>query len=122
MRGTIKINVSGGNLNFRDIVQGQRVTIAERAAVTPADVDKEIESASKTLSDQAKISGASEEQLNQARQHLDDIKIQADSASPDIGKINDIAMAIKNTMSWAYPIIKDVVVAIWPSIDSPCGE
>jgi prefoldin subunit 5 len=113
MSSEIKINVSGGNAIFGNVVQGDRATVT---ASVSAPIEQSFRKAGTAVAERGQALGRTQAEIQGALKELERLKSEAAAPAPDTQRGSRILKAIKDNFEWAYPIVKDVAAAAWPAL------
>ena len=114
MGNKIEVNSNGGTVSFGNIIQGNRNRAGDLSAVIT--VDAALEKLREDVQQLAKPVPERAAATPKVMEHVDALGEEAKQAERSVSKGAAILKTIRENWSWAYPAVKEFVVAAWPAL------
>jgi hypothetical protein len=110
MSGKIQISQNTGNVTFGNVVQGDHNKVGD--LVSNAAIDSAVRDACDSIRHTAASANLADPVIAQVRS----LGEEAKRSNRNESKGASILKAIRENFSWAYPAVKDLVLAVWPAL------
>jgi len=110
MTNKIQVSQNSGTVTFGNVVQGNRNQTGN--LISHAAIDSALRSAC----DQIQRLAARPEDAELVVAQMQELAEEAKRPTPDASKGSSIIKIIRDNSSWAYPVIKDLLSAVWPAL------
>ena len=103
-----------GNPIVGNIVQGSNNSVS--SVISDVHINELYEKTKSAISDLGNELNLPNEKIQVALEYLGKLEKGSKESQPNLEKGSTILQHIKNNATWAYPIIKDFIKAVWPKL------
>lgn len=111
---SLNINILNATSTIGSILQGDNDSVRVNVALNQEVIEHHFNIAKNSLKELAKEFEKNNGDINAVLSELIALKNEFQDEIQDVEKGREIFKAIRDTFSWAYPVIKTFIKAIWP--------
>jgi hypothetical protein len=103
-----------GNPIVGNVVQGSNNSVS--SVISDVHINEVYEKAKSAISELGKELNLPNEKIQVALEYLGELEKGSKESQPSLEKGKNTLKLIKENVSWAYPLLKDFLKAVWPTL------